>query len=270
MKILFCGDVVGRSGRDSLKKYLPELKRDLNLDFIITNVDNAAGGFGASKSVCDQIVSYGTDVLTGGDHVWDQRDTIDFIDRYDKLLRPLNFPKGTPGAGARIFKTDDQKEILVIHILGQVFLKNNLDCPFESIDNILDSYKLGEHLEAIFEDFHAEATSEKMAMGKFLDGRISAIVGSHTHIPTNDFHIMEGGSGYHSDAGMCGDYNSIIGMQKEAPLQMFLSKRKSARMTPAIGDGTLCGTYIEIDKKTGLAKNIKAIKIGGVLANTNI
>ena len=270
MKILFCGDIVGKSGRDSIGKNLPNLKKELNLDLIIASADNASGGFGVNKNSCDELTSYGVDVLTGGDHVWDQRDCINFISDYKKLLRPLNFPKSTPGAGARIFQSVSGKKVLVIHLLGQVFIKYSLNCPFEAVDELLKNYALKKDVDAIIVDFHAEATSEKMAMGKFLDGRVSLVVGSHTHIPTNDFHIMSGKTAYQTDAGMCGDYNSIIGMETSVPLKAFLSKRRSEKMTPANGEATFCATLVEIDEKTGLAKNINAIKIGGVLTQSQL
>lgn len=267
MKILFCGDIVGKSGRNAVAKNVPSLRKELNLDLVIANVDNASGGFGVNKNTCEELENLGVDVMTGGDHVWDQRDCIGFINDYKKLLRPLNFPKSTPGAGARIFSSFGQKKILVIHLLGQVFIKNNLNCPFEMIDDLLKNYQLKKDVDAIIVDFHAEASSEKMAMGKFLDGRVSLVVGSHTHIPTNDFHIMKGGTAYQTDSGMCGDYDSVIGMEKSVPLKMFLNKRKSEKMTPATGEATFCATLVEINEKTGLAENIQALKIGGILGN---
>jgi metallophosphoesterase (TIGR00282 family) len=268
MKLLFCGDIVGRAGRQIVINNIPKLKKEHNLDFIIANVDNASGGFGINENNSKDFTAIGIDVLTGGDHIWDKKEMSNYITRDKRILRPLNFPKSSPGAGARIFNSINNKKILVIHLLGQVFIKNNLNCPFEAVDNILKNYKLGENIDAIFVDFHAEASSEKMAMGKFLDGRISAIIGSHTHIPTNDYHIMKKGTAYQSDAGMCGDYDSIIGMQTDIPLRSFLNKRKAGKMIPAKNDATFCGSIIEI-YDIGLAKNIEIIKIGGVLCNHN-
>lgn len=268
MKLLFCGDIVGRAGRQIIINNITKLKTEYDLDFVIANVDNASGGFGINENNSKDFTAIGIDVLTGGDHIWDKKEMSNYITRDKRILRPLNFPKSSPGAGARIFNSINNKKILVIHLLGQVFIKNNLNCPFEAVDNILKNYKLGENIDAIFVDFHAEASSEKMAMGKFLDGRISAIIGSHTHIPTNDYHIMKKGTAYQSDAGMCGDYDSIIGMQTDIPLRSFLSKRKAGKMIPAKNDATLCGSIVEICDN-GLAKNIKVIKIGGVLQNHN-
>ena len=292
MKILFCGDIVGRAGRKAMEKYVPMLKEELNLDMVIANVDNASGGFGINKNTCDELISLGVDVMTGGDHIWDQKETISFINNQKNLLRPLNFPKHTPGNGATIFTTKNHQKILVIHLLGQVFIKNNLNCPFEMVEDLLKNYKINPHrsatqelippkqgeykppyyrnegdVAAIIVDIHAEATSEKMAMGKFLDGKVSFVVGSHTHIPTNDFHIMKGGTAYHTDAGMCGDYDSVIGMQEGVPLKSFLTKRRVGKMEPATGEATFCATLVEIDDQTGLAKKIEAIKLGGTLMN---
>lgn len=267
MKILFCGDIVGKSGRLAIEKHVPKLKQQLNLDLVIANADNASGGFGINKNTYDELVKCGVDVITGGDHIWDQGDTIAFISNCKNLLRPLNFPKSTPGNGAIIFTTPGQKKILVVHLLGQVFIKNNLNCPFEAAEDLIKNYQLGKNIDAIIVDIHAEATSEKMAMGKFLDGKVSLVVGSHTHIPTNDFHIMSGGSAYHTDAGMCGDYDSVIGMEKSVPLRMFLTKRKAGKMQPGTGEATFCATLVEIDDKTGLAKKVEAIKLDGALMN---
>ncbi len=266
MKILFCGDIVGKSGRNAIEKYVPKLKAELGLDLVIANVDNASGGFGINKNTCDELMAVGVDIMTGGDHIWDQKDTIGFIQNQKNLLRPLNFPKHTPGNGAIVFNTKNHK-ILVIHLLGQVFIKNNLNCPFEMVEDLLKNYQLGKNIDSIIVDIHAEATSEKMAMGKFLDGKVSFVVGSHTHIPTNDFHIMRQGTAYQTDAGMCGDYNSVIGMQEGVPLKSFLTKRRVGKMEPATGEATFCATLVEIDDKTGLAKKIEAIKLGGVLMN---
>jgi metallophosphoesterase (TIGR00282 family) len=283
MKILFCGDIVGRSGRKSVEKHVPKLKEELGLDLVIANVDNASGGFGINKNACDALMKIGVDVMTGGDHIWDQKDTIGFINDQPNLLRPLNFPKQTPGNGSIVFTTKTHKKILVIHLLGQVFIKNNLDCPFQIVDDLLKNYQLKKPLkqnsqsnspkilvDAIVVDTHAEATSEKMAMGKFLDGRVSMVVGSHTHIPTNDFHIMSGGTAYQTDTGMCGDYNSVIGMQEVVPIKSFLTKRRVGKMEPANGEASFCATLVEICDTMGEIKSIEAIKLDGALMNQSI
>lgn len=265
MKILFCGDVMGSSGRKVVTENLKRLKAEHQLDFIIVNCDNASGGFGVNRAAHQELLDSGADVLCGGDHIWDQKEISTFLNDSKRLLRPLNFPKACPGVGARIFVTDSDKKILVVHLLGQVFIKYHVECPFAGVAQLLENNKMGRDVDAIFVDFHAEATSEKMAMGKFLDGKVSAVIGSHTHIPTADCHVMKNGTAYQTDAGMCGDYDSVIGMDKVVPLQMFLQKRKFDRMEPAKGEATLCGTIVEIDDSTGLAKKIFPIKFGGIL-----
>jgi metallophosphoesterase (TIGR00282 family) len=265
MKILFCGDIVGRAGRKVVTQNLAAIKVEHKIDFTVINCDNASGGFGVNRSAYQELLNCGGDVLTGGDHIWDQHEIVSFINDSKRLLRPMNFPKSCPGVGARIFTSAADKKVLVVHLLGQVFTKYHVSCPFEAVDQLLESNKLGRNVDAIFVDFHAEATSEKMAMGKFLDGRVSVVIGSHTHIPTADCHIMKGKTAYQTDAGMCGDYDSVIGMQKDVPLQMFLHKRKFSKMEPAKGDATLCATIIEIEDSSGLAKQITPIKFGGIL-----
>jgi len=264
MKILFCGDIVGRSGRNAVTENLKKIKLEHQIDFAVVNCDNASGGFGVNRQSHQELLDAGADVLTGGDHIWDQREINSFINDSKRLLRPLNFPKPCPGVGARIFTTAADKKVLVIHLLGQVFIKYHVECPFAAVSQILENNKLGRDVDAIFVDFHAEATSEKMAMGKFLDGKVSAVIGSHTHIPTADCHIMKAGTAYQTDAGMCGDYDSVIGMEKTVPLQMFLQKRKFDRMEPAKGEATICATMVEVDD-AGLAKKIYSIRQGGVL-----
>ncbi|MBM3589765.1 MAG: TIGR00282 family metallophosphoesterase [Alphaproteobacteria bacterium] len=265
MNILFLGDVVGRAGRVAVCNNLLKIKSLYQIDFTIVNCDNASGGFGISRNAEQELIKAGADVLTGGDHIWDQREVLTFINQSKKLLRPHNFPNSTPGVGYRVFETANSQRILVIHLLGQVFIKYNVNCPFEVAENIVKNHPLKKQVDAIFVDFHAEATSEKMAMGKFLDGKVSAVVGSHTHIPTNDCHIMAQQTAYQTDAGMCGDFDSVIGMDKNVPLQMFIHKRKFDKMEPAKGEATICGCVVEIDNKTGLAQKIFPLKINGIL-----
>ena len=268
MRILFCGDVVGRSGRKVIIENLSKIKSEHQIDFTIINCDNASGGFGINRAAHQELLDAGADVLTGGDHIWDQREINSFINDSKRLLRPMNFPKSCPGVGARIFTTAADKKVLVVHLLGQVFIKYHVLCQFEAVAQLLENNKMAQDVDAIFVDFHAEATSEKMAMGKFLDGKVTAVIGSHTHIPTSDHHIMKSGTAYQSDAGMCGDYDSVIGMEKNIPLQMFLHKRKFDKMEPAKGPATLCATIIEVDDTSGLAKKILPIKFGGILSNS--
>ena len=264
MKILFFGDVVGRSGRQLLCEQLPELKNKYAADFIIVNGENAAAGFGCTPEIAQNFITAGAHAVTTGDHVWDQEKLTPALNSDKTLIRAANFPPDTPGRGSQIFSLPNGKKILVIHLMGQVFMKLSLDNPFACADKLLESYNLGKNIDAIFVDFHGEATSEKTAMGHYLDGRVSAVVGSHTHIPTNDCHIMASGTAYQTDAGMCGDYNSVIGFEKTEPLKQFLYKRK-AKMKAAMGEASLCGTFIETDDDTGLATHIEPIKQGGRL-----
>jgi len=259
MKILFLGDVVGRSGRDAVVEHLPRLRKEMAIDFAIVNVDNACGGFGVNPKTCKEFFDAGADVLTGGDHVWDQRDLImPYISMEKRLLRPENFPERTPGMGHGVFSTASGKKVLVIHLLGQVFHKEHTRCPFLLADELVKANALKSQVSAIVVDFHAEATSEKMAMGQYLNGRVSMVVGSHTHVPTNDARVLTQGTAYQTDGGMCGDYNSVIGFDAAAPLERFLTKIAKNRLEPAQGPGTLCGTLVELDDATGLAKSCKA------------
>jgi len=261
MKLLFLGDVVGRPGRDAVMQALPKLRAEQALDFIVVNGDNAAGGFGITPQLCKEFFAAGADVITGGDHIWDQKEIVPYLSGEKKLLRPQNFPEKTPGIGHGIFTAASGKKILVLHLLGQVFHKEHTDCPFATADKILESARLGANVSAIIVDFHAEATSEKMAMGQYLDGRVSMVVGSHTHVPTADARVLAKGTAYQTDAGMCGDYNSVIGFAPVGPLEKFLSKiPKFGKLEPATGEGTACGLLVETDDATGLAKSCQAIQ----------
>lgn len=258
MKLLFLGDVVGRSGRDAVKKHVERLRRDEALDAVIVNVDNAAGGFGVSQEVLKDFRGTGIDVMTGGDHVFDQKDAPSLLGNTPNLLRPHNFPPSVPGTGCKLFTLANGKTLLVLHLLGQVFHREYLDSPFTCADKALEPYKLGGNVDAIFVDMHAEATSEKQAMGHYLDGRVSAVIGSHTHVPTADARILPKGTAYQTDAGMCGDINSIIGFEPSGPMQNFLQKYRKTRMGPAEGIGTVSGAIVEIGTH-GLAVAITPI-----------
>ena len=253
MKLLFLGDVVGRAGRDAVVTHLPKLRKALGLDFVVVNGDNVAGGFGVTPALCREFFDAGADVVTGGDHIWDQKEIVPYLSTEKRLLRPQNFPERTPGTGHGIFTTVSGKKVMVIHLLGQVFHKEHSDCPFATADKVLQSARLGAGAQAIIVDFHAEATSEKNAMGQYLDGRVSMVVGSHTHIPTQDARILPKKTAYQTDAGMCGDYQSVIGFKSDAPMERFLSKIKKVRLEPASGEGIVCGLYVETDDTTGLA-----------------
>jgi len=260
MKLLFLGDIVGRSGRDAVVAALPKLRTEHALDFIVVSGDNAAGGFGMTEQVGKELFAAGADVITGGDHIWDQKDISSYLAKEKRLLRPANFPERAPGRGHGIFETKSGKKIFVLHLLGQVFHKEHTDCPFATADKLLGGVILGKTVDAILVDTHAEATSEKMAMGKYLDGRVSLVTGSHTHVPTADARILPKGTAYQTDAGMCGDYDSVIGFEASGPLERFLTKISRIKMEPASGVATVCGTLVETDDKTGLAKSCQAIQ----------
>ncbi len=265
MRFLFLGDVVGRSGRKAVLEGLPGLIQRWKLDFVVVNGENAAGGFGITETICQDFLDAGVDVVTLGNHAFDQREALVFIERQDRLIRPLNFPKGTPGKGSGLFKARNGAEVLAINALGRVFMLE-LDCPFRAIDAEIAACPLGQRADVIIIDFHAEATSEKQAMGVFLDGRVSVVVGTHTHSPTSDQRILPGGTAYMTDAGMCGDYNSVLGMEVEEPLNRFLTRIPRSRFEPAMGEATLSGLAVEIDDASGLAQKCTAIRLGGALA----
>ena len=270
MRILYFGDVVGRSGRDALLTALPDLRRRLALDFVVVNGENAAAGFGITGKICAEFYAAGVDVVTLGNHSWDQRETLGYIDGDPRLLRPHNYPKGTPGRGVGTFSTApgstaSGKRVAVVHVMGRLFM-DPLDDPFATVATELAKLTLGGSVDAILVDIHAEATSEKMAMGHFCDGRVSIVVGSHCHVPTADAQILPGGTAYQTDAGMCGDYNSVIGMDKAEPLTRFTRKIPSGRLAPADGPGTICGVFVETDERTGLARRVAALRQGPRLA----
>ncbi|CAO5675065.1 MAG: 2',3'-cyclic-nucleotide 2'-phosphodiesterase [Holosporales bacterium] len=268
MRILFLGDIFGRSGRDVVKKYLPLLKQKLLPDVVIANIENAAHGFGITPKIADDLFSLGIDVMTSGNHIWDQKDIMPYAEKKEHFLRPYNYPLKTPGKGLTIFKTPMGKSILVINLMGRTFM-DPLDDPFQSIDYILQMHGLlRNNIGAIFVDFHAEATSEKMAMAHYLDGKISCIIGTHTHAPTADAQILDNGTAIQTDAGMCGDYNSVIGVKPASPVFKFTRKLPSEKFTPTEGDGTLCGVFIETDNQSGLAKKINPIRLGPRLIET--
>lgn len=267
MRILFIGDVMGRSGRDAVTAHLPALKKRLNIDVAIINGENAASGAGITQKICEKLYEDGADCITTGNHVWDQREIIPTIGADKRLLRPINFPKGTPGNGSYLHSLPDGRKILIINAMGRLFM-DPLEDPFAMTEEIVSRHALGRQVAAIFVDFHAEATSEKMSFAHFLDGRVSGVVGTHTHIPTADAQVLPGGTAYQTDAGMCGDYDSVIGVRKDLPIFRFTRKMPSERFVPADGEGTVCGTFIETDDATGLAKRIEPIRVGGRLQQT--
>ena len=266
MKLVYFGDVVGKSGRVALRKHLPRVIEHLNPDFIIVNGENAAHGFGITEKICKQFFEMDVDVVTTGNHVWDQREIIKFIGHEPRLLRPLNYPELTPGNGSGIFKSRNGERVLVAQVMGRLFM-DSLDDPFVAIDRLLEKLKLRSHFDCAVIDIHAEATSEKMALGQHLDGKVSMVVGTHSHIPTADAQILNKGTGYQTDLGMCGDYDSVIGMKSNIAIDKFMKRMPSERLSPADGEGTICGIYLETNNQTSMASKIDPIRLGGRLKN---
>ncbi len=261
MRLLFLGDIVGRSGRQAVLEALPGLRRRYALDFVAINGENAAGGFGITEAIMDELIEAGADVVTLGNHAFDQKEALVFIERQPRLIRPINYPPGTPGRGAAMFKTAAGLDVLVINAMGRIFMPE-LDDPFRAVDAELTACKLKQGADAIVVDFHAEATSEKQALGYFIDGRASVLVGTHTHAPTADYRVLPNGTAFISDIGMCGDYNSVLGMDVEEPINRFVTKVPRQRFEPANGPGTLSGLAVDIDDATGLARACSAFRMG--------
>ncbi len=265
MRLLFLSDCVGRAGRRAIVDNLPRLITRWKLDFVVLNGENAAGGFGITEAIHQEFLDAGVDVVTLGNHCFDQREALVFIERHDRLLRPINYPKGTPGKGAGLFRARNGAEVLVATGMGRVFM-TELDCPFRAIEAEVAACPLKSGADAILIDFHAEATSEKQAIGAYLDGRVSCVVGTHTHTPTADDRVLPGGTAFMTDAGMCGDYNSVVGMEMEEPINRFVTRIPRGRFEPAQGAATLSGLAVETDDATGLARFAKAVRLGGALA----
>ncbi len=264
MRLLFLGDIVGRSGRNAVCEALPLLRDRLAADFVIVNGENAAGGFGITEAIYQDLRDAGADAVTTGNHVWDQRDALVFITRRKRLLRPLNYPAGAPGAGAGLFKAANGADVLVLNVLGRIFM-DPLDDPFRAVEREIAACPLKHGADVIVIDIHAEATSEKQAFAAAFDGRATAVIGTHTHVPTSDARVLPGGTAYITDAGMCGDYDSIIGMDKAEPVHRFTTHIPSSRFSPALGPATIFGVLIEVDGATGLAISIEQIREGAPL-----
>ncbi len=265
MRILFLGDIVGRSGRDAVEARLPELRSRLSLDLVIANAENASHGFGLAPAMADALFASGCDVLTLGNHAWDRRELIGHIAQAPKIIRPLNFPPGTPGNGSVVVALADGRKILVINAMGRLFM-DALDDPFRAVGELLSRHRMGVTVQAAVLDFHAEATSEKQAIAHHFDGRLSLVVGTHTHTPTADHRILAGGTAFQADAGMCGDYDSVIGMGKEPAIAKFVRKMPGERLAPADGEATLCGLVIATDDRSGLARDVQPVRLGGALS----
>ncbi|WP_298359282.1 TIGR00282 family metallophosphoesterase [uncultured Litoreibacter sp.] len=268
MKLLFLGDVMGRSGRAGVITHLARLREEWALDFVVVNGENATNGAGLSPAHAKELLDAGADVLTLGDHAFDQKDMLSFINQEPRIIRPLNFAKGAPGAGARVFEATRGRKVLVTQVLGQVFMKRAFEDPFGLIEQALKTHPLGGVVHAALVDVHCEATSEKMAMGHWCDGKASLVVGTHTHVPTADAMILPGGTAFLSDAGMCGDYHSVIGMEKAEPMRRFVTGMVKGRFVPAGEEATLSGVFVETDDRTGKATRIVPVRQGGRLASS--
>jgi metallophosphoesterase (TIGR00282 family) len=265
MRILFLGDVIGRAGREATAAALPDLRTRLGIDLAVVNGENASHGFGLAPDMADSLFAAGADVITLGNHAWDRKEIVPYINNQPKLIRPLNFPPGTPGAGSVVATLHDGRRALVINVMGRLFM-DPLDCPFRLTAVELAKHKLGVTIAAAVIDFHGEATSEKMAFGHSFDGQASLIVGTHTHVPTSDLQILPHGTAYQTDAGMCGDYDSVIGMTKEGAAARFWRKMPGDKLHPADGAVTLSGVFVETDDSTGLAVRTEPVRMGGRLS----
>ena len=265
MKLLYLGDVVGRAAREKVCAELPRLRDRLALDFIAVNGENAAGGFGINNEICDQLFAAGADVILTGNHVWDQKEIVGRFPQEERLLRPANFPASAPGRGFATYLAAGGLRVMVVQVMGRLFMEP-LDDPFLAAERAIEGVRLGADVACILVDVHAEATSEKMALGHFLDGRVTAVVGTHTHVPTADLQTLPGGAVYMSDVGMCGDYDSVIGMEKAEPIRRFVTKIPGGKWQPAKGEPTLCGVYLDVDEATGLARRAEPVRLGGRLS----
>jgi metallophosphoesterase (TIGR00282 family) len=265
MRILFLGDIVGRAGRETVAARLPALRAALGVDVTVVNAENASHGFGLAPDMARALFAAGADVLTLGNHAWDRKEIISYIADTPRLIRPLNYPPGTPGAGSVVVELADGRRALIAQAMGRLFM-DPLDCPFRATADLLARYRLGASAQAILVDLHAEATSEKMAFAHVFDGQVSMVVGTHTHCPSADAQILPGGTAFQSDAGMCGDYDSVIGMAKDGAALRFWRKMPGERLAPAEGPVTICGVFLETDDATGLARRIEPLREGGRLA----
>ncbi len=265
MRLLFLGDVVGRSGRAAVADLLPDLRRRWALDCVVVNGENAAGGFGITEAICEELVELGADAVTLGNHSWDQREAMVFIARQRRLVRPANYPATAPGRGATLVDIADGRRVLVVNALTRLFM-DPMDDPFVAIEREIGQAPLAQVCDAIVVDIHGEASSEKQAVGYHFDGRVSLVVGTHTHVPTADARILPAGTAFMTDAGMCGDYQSVIGFDRDEPVRRLVEKTPGARWSAADGEGTLCGIAVETDDRTGLAVNAAALRIGPTLA----
>ncbi len=267
MRLIFLGDVVGRAGRQALTTQLPRLIDRFDVDFAVVNGENAAGGFGITEEIAQEFLDAGADCITTGNHVWDQREALVFIERQPRMLRPINYPRHTPGSGAAMYTARNGARVLVANVMGRIFM-DALDDPVRALEAALDVHRLGSEVDAAVVDVHAEATSEKQVFGHLLDGRVSLVVGTHTHVPTADHRVLPGGTAFITDVGMCGAYDGVIGMDKGEPVRRMVERTPGQRLGPATGPGTVCGVAVETDDRTGLAEWIAPIRVGGDLEDT--
>jgi metallophosphoesterase (TIGR00282 family) len=269
LRILFLGDIVGRSGREAVAEALPALRERLRADLAVVNAENASHGFGLGPDMARTLFAAGADVLTLGNHAWDRKEIIPYIETEPRLLRPLNYPPGTPGRGSAVVEVRGGRRALVMQAMGRLFMEP-LDDPFRAVQAELARHRLGAHgtVQAVVIDIHAEASSEKAAMAHSFDGQASLVVGTHTHVPSADHQVLPGGTAFVTDAGMCGDYDSVIGMHKVAATLRFWRKMPGERLAPAEGEATVCGVFVETDDATGLARRIAPVRVGGRLAPT--
>jgi metallophosphoesterase (TIGR00282 family) len=265
MRILFLGDTVGRTGRDAAVAALPKLRERLRIDLAVINAENASHGFGLAPDMAEALFGAGADVITLGNHAWDRKEIVPYIANHPRLIRPMNFPPGTPGAGCAMVELADGRKALVASAMGRLYM-DPLDCPFRAMAGEMAKHRLGASVQAILVDFHAEATSEKWAFAHLFDGQVSVVVGTHTHCPSADHTILAGGTAFQSDAGMCGDYDSVIGMDKTIATARFLKKLPGEKLHPADGEATVCGLYVETDDATGLATRVEPVRMGGRLS----
>lgn len=264
MRLLFLGDVVGRAGRDALVARLPALRARLGAELVVVNGENASHGFGLSPDMARAFLAVGADVITLGNHAWDRKEIIPYLEEQPRVIRALNFPPGTPGRGAVEVALADGRKALVMQVMGRLFM-DPLDDPFRAVQAELARHRLGVTVQAAVLDVHAEATSEKQALAHSFDGMLSLVIGTHTHVPTADHRVLAGGTAFQTDAGMCGDYDSVIGMQKAGAAMRFWKKMPGERLAPAEGEATICGLFVETDDRTGLARRVAAIREGGLL-----
>ncbi len=264
MKIIYCGDVVARPGREAVLNNLSQIKETYKPDAVLVNIENAAHGFGATPGICRDFLEAGVDGLITGNHVWNQKELIPFLDSCKQIIRPLNYGARNPGRGAAEILLANGQKLLIIQVAGRQFMEP-ADNPINAVDDVLKSYNLGKNINAILVDIHAEATSEKLALGYYLDGRVSVVAGTHTHVPTSDARILPNGTAYITDVGMCGDYESVLGFSPEEPIARLADRYTGGRLEPAKGKGTLFGIFVETDDKTGLAKHIEQIILPNAL-----